>query len=311
MTFDDQLKRALDTLTERVRDEIDRQVRAAMDELSTSARQEADAAAAAALAAIPAPAPAAIAAPPPHSVDADQRLLEGIRAIDAARSLTDILDALVGAIAGDEAGAGVWLARGGRLHHWRSSGLEQPDEQLALDTPRAIAEAAHQNAPASADGFAAPLSIGGQVIAVVYTGPRSQAGGDASTMRPQSVEILARHAAKCLESLTAFKTARAMADRAAADATAPRAADPGEEHLAAQRYARLLVSEIKLYHEQEVIEGRRDRDLATRLGGEIARARVMYEARVAPHVRERTDHFHDELVRTLAGGDPSLLELRT
>jgi hypothetical protein len=102
-----------------------------------------------------------------------------------------------------------------------------------------------------------------------------------------------------------------MADRAAADATAPRAADPGEEHLAAQRYARLLVSEIKLYHEQEVIEGRRDRDLATRLGREIARARVMYEARVAPHVRERTDHFHDELVRTLAGGDPSLLELRT
>ena len=36
--------------------------------------------------------------------------------------------------------------------------------------------------------------------------------------------------------------------------------------VAARRYARLLVSEIKLYHESAVADGRRDRDLATRLG---------------------------------------------
>jgi len=71
------------------------------------------------------------------------------------------------------------------------------------------------------------------------------------------------------------------------------------------------VSEIKLYHEPAVIDGRRDRDLATRLGGEITRARVMYEERVPTHVRERADYFHDELVRTLADGDAGLLELRT
>ena len=68
------------------------------------------------------------------------------------------------------------------------------------------------------------------------------------------------------------------------------------------------MSEIKLYHEAAVVAGRRDRDLATRLGGEIARARVMYEQRVPSHVRERADYFHDELVRTLANGDASLLE---
>ena len=84
-----------------------------------------------------------------------------------------------------------------------------------------------------------------------------------------------------------------------------------EEDTSARRYARLLVSEIKLYHESAVIDGRRDRDLATRLGGEIARARAMYEQRVPPHVRERADYFHDELVRTLANGDASLLEVRT
>ena len=81
----------------------------------------------------------------------------------------------------------------------------------------------------------------------------------------------------------------------------------GDEDEAAQRYARLLISEIKLYHEPEVIAGRRDRDVVSRLGGEIARARVLYEKRVPAHVRRATDHFHAELVRTLANGDPSLL----
>src|SRR5437867_785583 len=79
----------------------------------------------------------------------------------------------------------------------------------------------------------------------------------------------------------------------------------------AWRYARLLVSEIKLYHEAAVVEGRRDRDLATRLGGEIAHARVLYEQRVPPDVRRRGDYFHDELVRTLADGDATMLELKT
>jgi len=105
-----------------------------------------------------------------------------------------------------------------------------------------------------------------------------------------------------------------LADAASARSSSPppaEASGDSEEHVSAQRYARLLVSEIKLYHEEAVIEGRRDRDLATRLGGEIARARVMYEQRVPPNIRQQADHFHDELVRTLADGDASLLELRT
>ena len=126
---------------------------------------------------------------------------------------------------------------------------------------------------------------------------------------------MTRFAARSLEALTAFKTARALTQRAepAAAEVAAAALDDGsaEEDTSARRYARLLVSEIKLYHEEAVVEGRRDRDLATRLGGEIARARVMFEQRVPSHVRERTDYFRDELVRTLANGDASLLEVRS
>ncbi len=125
----------------------------------------------------------------------------------------------------------------------------------------------------------------------------------ASAPRTQSLETLARHAARCLESLTAFKAARALAT---IEAQAP--GDDGDEDVAAKRYARLLISEIRLYHEAAVAVGRRERDLTTRLGGEIARARVLYEQRVPKHVRQRANHFHDELVRTLADGDAALMD---
>ena len=121
------------------------------------------------------------------------------------------------------------------------------------------------------------------------------------------LETIARHAARSLESLTAFKTARALAS---GDAQTT-AGDDGDQDVAAKRYARLLISEIRLYHEAAVAAGRKERDLTTRLGGEIARARVLYEQRVPPHIRQRADHFRDELVRTLADGDAALVDART
>src|SRR5207244_1844668 len=117
---------------------------------------------------------------------------------------------------------------------------------------------------------------------------------------------------RALEAVTAFRTAQAITanrtlQRAGALAAAGRDLAPREDDQAARRYARLLVSEIKLYHEPAVIEGRRERDLMTRLGGEIARARVLYEQRIASSVPGAASHFQEELVRTLADGDPTLL----
>jgi hypothetical protein len=259
-----------------------------------------------------------------------------MRTLDAARSLTDVLAAAIAATAHDEVGAGVWLVQGGQMRFWQSTGLATPAGDTPIDERHPIAEAARTAALSTRGGVAFPLALAGQVVAVLFVDRASHGSTDDLDATAREVEIVGRHAAKCLESLTAFRTARAMADRAqppsattpddtpdasGRDADTPSgAAEPSgggaaaadaEEHVSAQRYARLLVSEIKLYHEQAVIEGRRDRDLATRLGGEIARARVMYEQRVPPHVREHTDHFHDELVRTLAAGDATLLELRT
>ncbi len=85
----------------------------------------------------------------------------------------------------------------------------------------------------------------------------------------------------------------------------------GEEerrlHNDARRFARLLISEIKLYNEQKVAEGRVEHDLYDRLREYIDRSREMYDKRVKSEVASRYDYFHGELVNTLAEGDASKL----
>ena len=78
-------------------------------------------------------------------------------------------------------------------------------------------------------------------------------------------------------------------------------------HNDARRFARLLISEIKLYNEQKVTEGRAEHDLYDRLREYIDRSREMYDKRVKAEVASRYDYFHGELVNTLAEGDVSKL----
>ncbi|HEY4424771.1 MAG TPA: hypothetical protein VGN10_11210 [Pyrinomonadaceae bacterium] len=78
-------------------------------------------------------------------------------------------------------------------------------------------------------------------------------------------------------------------------------------HNDARRFARLLISEIKLYNEQKVTEGRIEHDLYDRLREYIDRSREMYDKRVKAEVASRYDYFHGELVNTLAEGDESKL----
>ncbi|HWS85648.1 MAG TPA: GAF domain-containing protein [Pyrinomonadaceae bacterium] len=78
-------------------------------------------------------------------------------------------------------------------------------------------------------------------------------------------------------------------------------------HNEARRFARLLVSEIKLYNEQKVREGRDASDLYDRLREDIDRSRQMYDKRVRPEVASRYDYFDHELVNMLAEGDRAKL----
>jgi hypothetical protein len=265
---------------------------------------------------------------------ASDRLADAIRTLDRARSLSEILDTLASCAAREAARAAVLVVASDRFRGWRFIGFEpsfDDAKQIDLSSEQSgvVGEAARSGQPARAgegiqlpsfaahtesDAIAIPLVLSGETVAVLYAevekvaGKRQKAEG--------ALEIVARHAARCLEVVTAFNTIRLLTAQPEVAAGFGSAAgttgnEQADEDAAALRYARLLVSEIRMYHEPEIIAGRRERDLATRLGGEIARARTLYEERVPAHVRHRADLFHDELVRTLAGGDGALLEVRT
>jgi hypothetical protein len=85
------------------------------------------------------------------------------------------------------------------------------------------------------------------------------------------------------------------------------AEDERRLHNDARRFARLLVSEIKLYNEQKVKEGRESGDLYERLRDAVDRSREMYDKRVQPPVAAKFDYFDYELVNSLADGVSSRL----
>jgi len=78
-------------------------------------------------------------------------------------------------------------------------------------------------------------------------------------------------------------------------------------HRDAKRFAKLLISEIELYNKAKVTEGRKSGDLYKRLKSDIDRSRQTYEKRFGKTVTKQYDYFHEELVRTLAGNESSLL----
>ncbi len=87
------------------------------------------------------------------------------------------------------------------------------------------------------------------------------------------------------------------------------ATEESKKHDEARRFARLLVSEIKLYNESKVEQGRRSRDLYERLKEDIDRSRQMYDERISEEVRRNSNYFYDELVRILADGNADSLGL--
>jgi GAF domain len=280
-----------------------------------------------------------------------ERFVEAVRAMDRARSLSEILDTLASWAGREAARVGVLLVRDGQLRAWRFIGFDPAmDDASALELPlegagiiaeavktgqTAFAESGHSanvpsfaQLPPGSEMLAVPIAMAGQVVAVLYADQAAnETAGEGHRASlfvwPAILEVLARHATRCLEATTAFRAAQFLTERPETSVAltasravsgrggeSPRGAselNKGDEDEAARRYARLLISEIKLYHEPEVIAGRRGRDVAVRLGGAIARARVLYEQRVPAAVRSATDHFHAELVRTLVDGDPSLL----
>ena len=83
--------------------------------------------------------------------------------------------------------------------------------------------------------------------------------------------------------------------------------EDAETHQKAQRFARLLVDEIKLYNQAKVAEGRKHKDLYDRLKEDIEKSRSTYQKRYGNTAAASGDYFTHELVRSLAEDDPSIM----
>jgi hypothetical protein len=80
-----------------------------------------------------------------------------------------------------------------------------------------------------------------------------------------------------------------------------------DTHRKAQRFARLLVDEVKLYNQAKVAEGRKHKDLYDRLKEAIEKSRSTYQKRYGNTVAASGDYFQHELVRSLAEDDVSIM----
>lgn len=157
------------------------------------------------------------------------RLVESIRGLDGAASLSEVLDALALAAGREAARAAVVVIKGDHITGWRLSGFGARDAQpksidlplqdagvisLAVSSARAATTRdgaadgpGFEHLPPDRMGMAIPVLVGGRVVAVVYA---DGVNGDAADQAvpstwPEVIEVLARHAGRCLEALTAQK----------------------------------------------------------------------------------------------------------
>lgn len=113
----------------------------------------------------------------------------------------------------------------------------------------------------------------------------------------------------------AAEVVEVTAHAAAASAAAAPAADPfaglspedADTHRKAQRFARLLVDEIKLYNQAKVAEGRRNKDLYDRLKEDIEKSRSTFQKRYGNTPAATGDYFQKEVIRSLAEDDLSVM----
>jgi hypothetical protein len=168
-------------------------------------------------------------------MEANARLLDAFAAIDRARSLSDILDVLVASTGAEAARAALFLPEGSLLRGWRQIGFETLDKDgadfsLAASSGGLIADAmeagravragevtssagwrsvapAFAELPADRPALAVPLVMSGQTFAILYADQSRNAVAGRQSW-PYTVEVLARHAARSLEAVTATRLAQ-------------------------------------------------------------------------------------------------------
>jgi hypothetical protein len=174
---------------------------------------------------------------------------------------------------------------------------------------------------AAADAVGCVIGIDGNPIALVI-GERTS---DESPWLPEGLALLTGVAQLRLEvNLAGRRAAAAEADTATKAPSEPEGDAPQEDTVEtseeqapeielARRYARLVATDIRLYNEEAVMLGRRNGDLAERIGEHIDRGKETFVRRHGDLGSAGMELLHEAYVQVLAAGDaalipPSLLE---
>lgn len=202
---------------------------------------------------------------------------------------------------------------GRRVEPDAAPGLEPPAVAAGLEKERAAVASLTSAASASLAEASAPIIEGplpppSELPVAEATAPVGPPHAEASpelAAAPAPIESVPLPVS-AMESQGATGAPPAPAVVAGVDGSQPGEAEQ-RIHKDARRFARLLVSEIELYNKAKVAEGRKNKDLYKRMKLDIERSRQTFEQRFGKTVGKQVDFFDDELVRTLAGNDPSLL----
>jgi hypothetical protein len=275
--------------------------------------------------------------------------LDALRRLDDANDQVEVLSRFLEECLTHASRAALLVERDGRMEVWKRAGFAGPSEQRRGSTlpedaalqrvregfPQALPEGnAISRAIGAGDAVEAvifPFAVRESVSGAVYADALADGR---SAFDPDGIALLAWLAGLAVDRLAGRKLVPAPALRpiegaALAPAGAafpgvgtdfksvpsfaggplalPRTDDRRDE---ARRFARLLASEIKLYNEGAVREGREHGNLYFRLREDIERGRRLYEERVPADVRGDGDYYYEELVDVLAGGRPEALGLR-
>jgi hypothetical protein len=157
-----------------------------------------------------------------------------------------------------------------------------------------------------------PIPAGKQLAGLVYA---------AGTVEPAGLELLAQAAALVLgarehpapavaapptQLVQAIEPASSTTDRNVGGADGLKFADQ-QVHLKAQRFARVRVAEMRLYHAEAVAAGRARGDLYAVLQQAIDSGRDAFRQTFLPASPTMVDYFHQELLRTLANETPAAM----
>ena len=270
--------------------------------------------------------------------------LDAARRLDVATDQVGVLSRFLEECLTHASRAALLVERDGRMEVWKRAGFAMSSgeargaalpEDAALERvregfPQALPEGnAISRAIGAGDAVEAvifPFAVRESVAGAVYADAVARGR---STFDPDGVALLAWLAGLAVDRLAARKLVPSPSLRPVAGSApsrvapalaaaengggvgGPLATPPADDrHDEARRFARLLASEIKLYNEGVVREGREHGNLYFRLREDIERGRRLYEERVSAEVREDADYYYDELVDVLAGGRPEAMGLR-